>query len=666
MAPDLAPTDWAVLLAAFQALQPGSNAASLVENTLGALATSVGVLPPEATDVLLLALAASQEYSGRFRLVYALGRAASANRKDVVDELAIRFHEWRRDAFLAPEVLDALASLAERSPLARSETRSLLLRLDDVDSRYLLVRAIKVIARLECLGFDTEARILLDRWTGHEDDAVRAEARQQTAVLKLYDTLLQEDLAGIQRGLEDARTVFTRAELSEEERLDARLFLGLVDLLLAYLDTMGSDDTNASALRTKAQELAALIANPMGRPWYGYASGSEAMLEYRFYRIADGFACIASAMQDAEEWTNFDEALVELAAVLPLMWDSGAHEAREGIAESLEALETSVVVPRLGPFLERVVGRARFQRVMMNHEGRHGNDQRTIVLHNLYEAALAGEYAGGKPQDPAVLAQLDREVEASPPEILLLPIDHPGCYGNDPSVDEAVRPILEAARARLGTNYSRVKWRRFVEAVIYVVQITRDIQDLLPEFALCEEDGGKGQNAGEGDLQEYVFQRLRQYYGRDALYEPSRIGGGRSDCGIRVPECEVPIEVKAEYRNVSRDHVQANYVGQVDDYATARDRLGVLLILDARTGNSARHVKRSRAARKSGQTDTPGSKLYSLREAFWITGMPGDPQITDAKENAVVVGLVQGNRAKPSSTTTYSGRPRTRGVRPAP
>ncbi|MBM7115712.1 hypothetical protein I3V78_19350 [Archangium primigenium] len=576
----------------------------------------------------------------------------------MVDELAAKFREWRNDAFLAPEALDALATLAVRNPLARAETRSQLLRLTDADSRYLLVRAAKVIARLECLGFNTDVRTLLDRWADHEDDAVRAEARQQAAVLRLYDTLQREDLAGVRHGLKEARVAFARAELSEEDRLDARLFLAVIDLLLAYLAAMSSESSDASALRTQAQDLAALIANPMGRTWYGYASGSEALLEYRMYRIADGFARLTDAIQGAEEWTNFDEALVELAAVLRLMWDSGTTEGPSGLMGSLGALESRVVVPQLGPFLERVVGRVRLRRVIANHESRHGSDAQGAVLHRLYEATLAGEYAGGTPKGAEVQSQLDREVAAGPsPESLLLPIDHPSCYGNDPDVDEAVRPLLEAARARLGSDYSRPKWLRFVDVVVFVIQIVRDIRDILPDFALCEEGGGKGQRAGESDLQEHVFQRLREHYGRNVLYEPSRIGGGRGDIGVRFRECEIPIEIKAEYRDVSRSHVQANYVGQTDDYATARDRLALLLVLDVRAENAARHVVRRRAVRKAGQPDTPGFKLYSLHEAFWVTGLPVDPQIANAKENAVVVGLVQGNRVKPSSTTTYSSRP---------
>lgn len=169
-----------------------------------------------------------------------------------------------------------------------------------------------MIARLECLGFDTDVRTHLDRWADHEDSAVRAEARQQTAVLRLYDTMQREDLAGVRQRLEEARVAFARAELGEEDRLNARLFLSLIDLLLAYLATLSSDSADASALRTQAQGLASPIANPMGRSWYGYASSLEALLEYRMYRIADGFGRLADAIQGAEEWTSFDEALVEL------------------------------------------------------------------------------------------------------------------------------------------------------------------------------------------------------------------------------------------------------------------------------------------------------------------------------------------------------------------
>lgn len=575
----------------------------------------------------------------------------------MVDVLVERFREWRDHAFLAPEALAALAALAERSTLARAEIRSLLLRLTGEDSRYLLVRAAKVVARLECLGITTDARALLERWTDHEDPAISAEAYHQWAVLCLYDTLQRADLAGIRADLEKSRVAFARAEKSEENRFDARLFVALLGLLLAYLDRRTSDQDAALAIQTRADEVIHLLAHPAGHPWYGYASGAEALLEHRIYRIASGFTRIARAMQEVEEWTNFDEALVELAAVLRLMGhpDSGDR----GMAGALGGLESKMVVPRLGPFLDRAVGRARLRRVIANHEAQHGPDERAAVLRQLHEAGMQ-EYEGAGPPDGRVLHQIEVTVDTEPTGSVLLPVDHPACYGNDPSVDRAVRPLLEATWSRLGSDCPRAQWLRFTELLVFVVQIARDIRDTLPDFALCAEDGGLGQTAGEGDLQEYVFRRLGERYGRDALWESSRVGGGRSDSGIRFSECEIPIEVKAEYRDITREHVQANYVSQADDYATARDQVAILLILDARATNSGRHVARRRAARKAGQPDGPGVKLYPLREAFWVTGLPVDPQITNPQPNAVVIGLVQGNRARPSSTTPYSRRPKTR------
>jgi hypothetical protein len=122
----------------------------------------------------------------------------------------------------------------------------------------------------------------------------------------------------------------------------------------------------------------------------------------------------------------------------------------------------------------------------------------------------------------------------------------------------------------------------------------------------------------------------------------------------------IPVEVKAEHSDVSREHVHKSYLSQADDYATARDRIAFLMVLDLRPVNSGRHVKR-RQMRGVSQTPPAGLtpiKMYNLAESFWIDGLPVDPQIEGAKENVVVVGLAPGNRARPSSTTSYSRKPR--------
>src|SRR5690606_37012778 len=129
--------------------------------------------------------------------------------------------------------------------------------------------------------------------------------------------------------------------------------------------------------------------------------------------------------------------------------------------------------------------------------------------------------------------------------------------------------------------------------------------------------------------------------GRFVHWEPTRIAGGRGDAGVFFPEGAFPIEIKAEYRNVTREHVRASFLAQPDRYAADRDRTAYLLLLDLREEHSQAEMA-----------------LYSLRQSFWADGLPSDPQITGALRNAVVVGLFPGNQPKPSSTTKYSRRPR--------
>ncbi len=162
-------------------------------------------------------------------------------------------------------------------------------------------------------------------------------------------------------------------------------------------------------------------------------------------------------------------------------------------------------------------------------------------------------------------------------------------------------------------------------------------------------------------MQKDVSDRLRLCYGRSAGYEITGIGGGRSDTGLKFQDCEFPIEMKAEYRNVERQHIHDHYIAQVDTYAAMRDRIAFILVLDLRDIHAGSASQKAMGKRKKSQPVTDQVveqySLYSLQESFWIDQLPVDPQIENAKNNAVVVGLVPGNRSKPSSTTKYSQKP---------
>jgi hypothetical protein len=216
--------------------------------------------------------------------------------------------------------------------------------------------------------------------------------------------------------------------------------------------------------------------------------------------------------------------------------------------------------------------------------------------------------------------------------------------------------LLSDVSTHLG-DYSARKWQRLVTVVESVVLFARHVFDTLPEYAKCQEDGGKGQTASETDLQKHLFEWLRSRFFEESIYEFTPLAGGRVDTGLLFPECRIPIEIKHEFTSVSREHVRDNYLTQADMYATATDRVSFLLILDLRASHAQAHRKRAAEARREGSA-FQATSLYTVDEAFWVDALPVDAQLSNARPKAVIVGAIPGNRPNPSSTTRYSVRPR--------
>ena len=668
--------------------EPGPDTDAEIEGLVREVVDQAEEASAEQVAALLVAARTAEGPFIRRDVAFALATAASPAHREAVDGLLWALQEWGADEFLGPEAFHALAILAERSPLALSEIRSQILRLRPEDAPSLLIRAAKTISRLETLGLDTGTRGSLHDWAGHPDTFVQAEARQQMAVLSLFDLLRAEAPGDMMEGLRQCRVAFERAAATEELRFDADLLVALTDLLLAYSEP-GLSAT--PQVEQEAKRVITLLSDPGARSWYGYASPAEQAIEHHAFRIAQGLSRIGSVTSEAEAWTNYDDALVELAAIPVMVLEVGDVSTSGGLgpANSLARVWPQVVHPSLGKFLSRVVRRAQFDRVITHYEAKHGNDALSAELRRLHDWACKHEYApaaaGVKPAptpergqivalalaDPALVPALCRafpNVEAALKDAgleisrsgeapgLQLAIDNPRLYGNDPNVDEAVRAVLATARGILGPTYRY--WHHFVDVVEALAQITRDIQNDLPKFALCNEDGGKGRRATERDLQDYAYAKLRDRFGRGSVYEGQRTAGGRSDNGVRIGDFEIPIEVKAEHSDVSRRHIRENYLSQVDAYATSRDRIAALLVLDLRESNAAGHLKRRRRRRREGDVESALASLYSVRDAYWVDQLRSDADLEQARPNALLVGLVQGNRPRPSSTTAYSRAPK--------
>jgi hypothetical protein len=412
----------------------------------------------------------------------------------------------------------------------------------------------------------------------------------------------------------------------------------------------------------------------------GYRSAFQDLIHVRTLGAANALFQVSQTISESQDWTNFDKALVELASLLTLSRPASTGLDIDARIDSAIMAVPSVVIPPLGPVLLRSVGRRRLSRVREQYVLQYGHDDIARTLQAIEQAAANSDYL---PDDmvhesdhlsrlaiqmneaPANLVRhLMEALEQHPSDEWMrqlgigsipLPIDRPTFYGGDHVTDEVMRPLLTTIRTQLGNGYPPIKWERLISVLEVIVRLAHYLRDLPPSFMLSKESGGVGQNASEGDLQDRVFEAIRQEFGQKAIYEHQRIGGGRPDTGVMFEECRFPIEVKHEFSSIERDHIHEHYLAQADLYAACTDGVALLLILDLRASNSAAHTTRRRAAKR-----TMPEQVFSfsaLGDNFWIDQLPPDPQITNAKPAVVIVGIFPGNRFRPSEATLYSRRP---------
>ncbi len=631
----------------------------------------------ECASALRWALQRAQSVLTRRSAALALAIVADESDSFAVDDLTNEFRVSSEDNFLSISLLESLALLAMRSPLARTELNAIILRLNfgttnAQNNRHFLIGVAKIIGRLLNRQRDDALYRQLDVLTQADDLAVQAEARFQIALTTLVDVLLAHDEQTLVDQLRNARAAFSRAEASEELRPDATMFVGFLSVLIDFHSNPAGNDVQFHIDRCMGAARRLIHVA-------GYQSETATLRAGHIRRALDALQRVTNTVREAELWVSIYEVLVELATLYAVI--RTPEPSSDGLyCAAWSEFGRVIIAPALGPLLSREVTRARMQQILDKYSGHSGNTSIANGLRELAQAALRSSAAVIPTIDQTKLAQLAIQTGKSAPELTEeflravetgtidrwmdqegfaltpLPIDRPGLFGGDPNVDETVRKLLRQLRSKLG-RYDVTKWSRVVTALEVIISHVNFIRDSIPQYALCAADGGMGQGASEKDLQRDIFQVLRQKFGRPSIHEMAGIGGGRADTGLLFPECQIPIEMKHEFQSVDERHIRSNYLPQTDIYAGAADRVGILLILDLREGNSAGHTtcKPKRTSEKV-RTIEP-TALYRLRESFWLDELPPDTQIKNPEQKAVIVGLVPGNRPRPSSTTVYSRRP---------
>lgn len=612
----------------------------------------------------------------------AISVTASTDDEDAVDAIALAFRKYRKNSFLSSSLIDALSLLALRNPIARSEIANLIIRLSSQDSRYLLIKGAKVITRLDPLLRSPDLREKLNELGEHEDQAVKAEVSIQQAYLQLADTLLSSTQSELRQRLALTQAAFARASRMEEHRPDADLFSCLVEMILTFYEL--TSNQNESSIR--ATELYDYMSTVLATEWMPYYRSETAeVCITHILGIADALKRAILSTQNAEDWTNFDDALIELASLYALI--SSLDEMASDFTLPSKAYLTiaeNIFVPQLGPILKAAVGRRRLAKVTEKYLATHGEDKIAIGLRAFESAVNAIDQANDKLENEFIsssinissqIAQVSSAFGQSPEALLAnfllarnqgtdhvlfqqfglglvsLPIDRPELLCGNNSVHEVSFKILNDLKIHLG-SYPNNKFARLITVVSSIVSFASKVFDDLPDYVKCQEDGGMGQDASEKDLQKNLFAWLRLNFNHQAVYELT-LAGGRVDNGLIFPECRIPIEVKHEFNSIDPKHIQNNYLIQADIYAASSDRVSFLLILDLRDTQAKKHRKRIPPAQRSMHQGEIVSS-YSWQDGFWVASLPADSQLPHAKPQAIIVGLIQGNRPIPSSTTRYS------------
>lgn len=677
-----APPVWEAVESYLRAIEPGTD----VDDYLDELAEHIFFAPQthQASEVCILALDRAQSILTRRSMALALALCAGSDSRQAVDALIDAYRQYNEDPYLATSILEALGILALRNPLARVETTAKLLRLELTDSRYLLIKAAKIIGWLDNAQPDTALRDKLHQLCAATDLPVQSEAYYQLGLITLGEAFLASDHAELHQRLGAAQAAFVQSEMTEELRDDATLFHILITVVTTIHALTNESSQMVQRVGRDIEQLQIKLQQINSRIWTDYRSPDTDLMALRVIAVIDALKRSVLSANTAEDWTNFDAVLIELATLHALVRSqTRVAETSSRIGAAISAIADRVIAPHLGPVMLHAVGRRRLSLVVERYRSdpTHNPDIAVSLL-ALEQVAILSEAAS--PTDVlhdrlSQLDQLTKQLNASAEEVLLnfldavdgnsvdrfidqlgiapapLPIDRPDLYGADPTIDLAVRSLLHKLRAKLD-SYPLQQWHRLVETIEALTSFVLLVRDTMPDYTLCVEDKGKGQSASERDLQDHLFEALRLKFNRSASYEHARLGGGRSDNGLRFAECFFPIEVKHEFRSIEPSTIHEHYLTQPDIYAAATDRVAFLIILDLRDINAAGHVDRAKE-RKRRRTAASHPSLYSLEDGFWVDTLTRDPQLPHMKPKAVVVGLVPGNRPRPSSTTTYSERP---------
>jgi len=336
---------------------------------------------PAAAVPLIQALDLARSDLSRADAATALVWVAGDDDIAAVDCLERAYERDRANHFLAPSLLGAIGLLGLRNEPARAGAKRYLLRLQDHDSRPLLVAGAKVIGLLCDREDDKALRVKLSKIAEVSDAGARAEGLQQLAFLRFGDALLAARPDEFTDRLREARAQFALAEAAEEMRPDATMCGLLIDLILQF-DALELDRQAASgAIADMTGRLRAGVTGLGEVVFCGNRSPAAVQFARNSLRIAQALDAAAAEVARAVRWTWFDDAVTCLARTYAaIRYRPQAMPGQERLAATGN-LSDLLLKPRLGPVLHRKVGKDSLAQVVANY--RHLHPEEDAVLDGL-------------------------------------------------------------------------------------------------------------------------------------------------------------------------------------------------------------------------------------------------------------------------------------------
>ncbi len=378
---------------------------------------------PAATLPLIRALDLAHSDLSRADAATALAWVAAQDDVGAVDCLERAFDRDRAHAFLAPSLLGAIGLLGLRNETARAGAKRYLLRLQDSDAVPLLTAGAKVIGLLCDREDDKALRGKLAKIAEVDDPGVRAEGRQQLALLHFGDALLAERPEDLTGRLRQARAQFALAEAGEAVRPDAALCGLLIDLVLMFDSLELNRQAAASALADMTGRLRAGVTGLGEVVFRGNRSPAAIRFAKNSLRIARALESASAEVVKAVRWTSYDDSVTSLArCYAAVRYRPQALPGQDRVVLAMSNLSDRIMRPRLGPVLHRKVGKDSLAQVITNYRHLHPQEDAILAgLQALQEAEAEAERNTGcrlSEEKHGKLAALAERLKRTPDELV--------------------------------------------------------------------------------------------------------------------------------------------------------------------------------------------------------------------------------------------------------